>query len=192
MKNKAAMEMSVWTIVTIVLLMSMLVLGLVLIQSIFRGATDSVDSINTQVRSEIDNLFNKGDSDLVVSLGAEKTADIKQGTRNFGFVIGFSPDDPTDLMADRCTYDIDVSSTSTYCSKLQGWTTTKVKEWITSGTTNVKFSELQKGVGYDLITLNIPESMPVCTQRFTVDVECPDGYTGKTFFNINVIKKGVL
>jgi hypothetical protein len=190
--KKGAMEMSVGTIVTIVLLMSMLVLGLVLIQSIFRGATQSVNTINTQVQSEIDNLFNDGSQELVVSLGTEQTADVKQGTRNFGFVIGLSPDDPTYLMRGECTYDIDVSNTGTYCSKLQGYTTAEIKKWITSGTSNVKFSKREKGIGYDLITLNIPDSIPVCTQRFTIDVECPDDYTAGTWFNINVIKKGIL
>ena len=51
--KKAAMEMSVGTIVTIVLLMSVLVLGLVLITNIFSGATSSVKTIDDKVKSEI-------------------------------------------------------------------------------------------------------------------------------------------
>ena len=39
MNKKAAMEMSVGTIVTIVLLMSVLVLGIFMIQKIFSGST---------------------------------------------------------------------------------------------------------------------------------------------------------
>ena len=51
-KNKhAAMEMSVGTIVTIVLLMAVLVLGLVLVRTIFKNSTESIDSIDEQVKN---------------------------------------------------------------------------------------------------------------------------------------------
>ena len=55
--KKAAIELSIGTVVIIVLAMSMLILGLVLIRNIFTGATESVDQINDNVRSEIIKLF---------------------------------------------------------------------------------------------------------------------------------------
>jgi len=52
--NKAAMEMSVGTIVTIVLLTAVLILGLVLIRTIFQSSTESIESIDTAIKAEID------------------------------------------------------------------------------------------------------------------------------------------
>ena len=58
MKNKrAAMEMSVGTMVTIVLLMIVLVLGIFFIQRIFRTGTTAIDGIDAKIQNEIDNLF---------------------------------------------------------------------------------------------------------------------------------------
>ena len=45
-KKKAAIELSVGTIVVIVLAMSMLILGLVLIRNIFKGSIDNFDALN--------------------------------------------------------------------------------------------------------------------------------------------------
>ena len=57
--SKGAMEMSVGTIVTIVLLMSVLVLGLFLVQRVFSSGTGAIDSIDSQVQNEIQKLFSE-------------------------------------------------------------------------------------------------------------------------------------
>ena len=64
--KKGAMEMSVGTIVTIVLLMSVLVLGIFMIQKIFSGSNDAIDSVNDQVSSEITKLFSESQEDLIL------------------------------------------------------------------------------------------------------------------------------
>lgn len=67
MKNtKGAMEMSVGTIVTIVLLMSVLILGLVLVKNIFKGAGDATDTTISQLNAETAKLF--GDTNEKVLL----------------------------------------------------------------------------------------------------------------------------
>ena len=53
--KKAAMEMSVGTIVTIVLLMSVLILGIFLVQNIFKSAKGAVDLTDKQLKNEINN-----------------------------------------------------------------------------------------------------------------------------------------
>ena len=55
--RSGAMEMSVGTIVTIVLLMSVLVLGIFLVQKIFKTGTSAIDSVDSQLTSEINKLF---------------------------------------------------------------------------------------------------------------------------------------
>lgn len=198
MKNKkAAMEMSVGTLVTIVLLMIVLVLGVFLVRQIFGGATESVDSINQQVRGEIDNLFNTENQDIVVSLGAKHSAKVKQGTEDFGFVTGFAPDDPTGLDAGNCKYSISVSGEQTagtdYCTD-NGVKKQDIEGWFKTGRTNVQFDQVQKSVGYALIRLDIPDSVPTCVQRFKLEVTCSgaNSYSGYTWFDIEILKKGFL
>ena len=183
--------MSVGTMVTIVLLVTVLILGLTLVRGIFSGATDSIDSINEQVKSEIDNLFNTEQKEIVVSLGAKQSANVKRGTQNFGFVFAYYPDDPTDLMNDKCYYNIEASDTGEYCSKMSGWNVNKVEDWIVSGTNKVNFDRLEKDTGYALVTLSIPESIPTCEQKFYLEINCPGSTPSKSFFQINVIKKGI-
>ena len=60
------MEMSVGTIVTIVLLMSVLVLGIILIKNIFYGGIKIVDMTNEQLENEINKLFGE-DKKLVLA-----------------------------------------------------------------------------------------------------------------------------
>ena len=60
MKNKSgAMEMSVGTIVTIVLLVSVLVLGVVLITQILASAKGAVDLTDQQLKGELEKLFSE-------------------------------------------------------------------------------------------------------------------------------------
>ena len=66
MNSKGAMEMSVGTIVTIVLLMSVLVLGLYFVQKIFASGSNAIDSVDSQVQSEINRLFSNGETKLAV------------------------------------------------------------------------------------------------------------------------------
>jgi hypothetical protein len=188
--KKAAMEMSIGTLVTIVLLMTVLILGLILVQRIFVGATDSVDSINDQVMTQINNLFSTENRDLVVSLGSQHTAKVKQGTTNFGLVVGYAPENTGNL--NTCEYDITTATGSNYCKEKLG---AKPLEWFVTGYNNVKFSETQNGVGFDLIKLNVPGSLSPCLQRFTIQVGCGTGTsktTASTYFDIEVIKKGFL
>ena len=49
LRKKGAIELSIGTIVIIVLAMSMLILGIILIKNIFSGSTNAVDDINKGV-----------------------------------------------------------------------------------------------------------------------------------------------
>jgi hypothetical protein len=64
MKKRAAIELSIGTIVIIVLAMSMLILGMVLVKNIFSGAMDITDLNKDQISAEIAKAY--GDDDPVV------------------------------------------------------------------------------------------------------------------------------
>ena len=83
--KKAAMEMSIGTIVTIVLLVSVLVLGLVLIRSIFTSAKGVVDLTDQELRKKIGEIFTE-DKKLAV-YPTSRRLEIPQGDID-GFGIG--------------------------------------------------------------------------------------------------------
>ena len=187
-----AMEMTVGTIVTIVLLMSALVLGLILTKIIFVKTTENIKTIDDQVKGEINDLFAKENTKLMVGLGADNTVTIRQGTDNFGVPFGFSPDDPTvwgtnDL---GCKYTIAATNQQGYCIG-KGWTDPASS--IITGTTNVRFDQVDANNGYALLKISVPKSTPACLQRFTIRVDCV-GYPEEQetgYFDLNVIKKGL-
>ena len=65
--KKGAIELSIGTIVIVVLAMSMLILGLMLVRSIFSGSTDAVESINKAVVDQINQIFTKSDNRLAIA-----------------------------------------------------------------------------------------------------------------------------
>ncbi len=76
--RKGAVELSVGTIVVLVIGMTMLVLGIILVRTIFSGATSSVERIDEGVKDEINKLFSEGDKKVVVKL-PNNEAEIKKG-----------------------------------------------------------------------------------------------------------------
>lgn len=87
MNRKAAIELSISTIVIIVLAMSMLILGLVLIRTIFTGTTESVKAIDTGVKNEINKLFNEDTNRRLVLYPDSNIIKLRQGESGDGFAL---------------------------------------------------------------------------------------------------------
>lgn len=85
--KKAALELSIGTIVIIVLAMSMLILGLVLVRNIFGGATEASDLINENVKAEINKLFNDEGRKTAVYLPDNLATVKKEQLYSIGFAI---------------------------------------------------------------------------------------------------------
>ena len=56
-----------------------------------------------------------------------------------------------------------------YCIN-KGWDS--VRTDISTGISIVPFERVEDGIGYATITINIPEDIQPCTQRFTVSTKC--------------------
>ncbi|MBI2449596.1 hypothetical protein HYV49_04845 [Candidatus Pacearchaeota archaeon] len=65
MQKRGAIELSIGTIVVIVLAMSMLILGIVLVRSILCGAINLTGDVNTNVKKELQNLFQSTGGEVV-------------------------------------------------------------------------------------------------------------------------------
>src|SRR3989344_5188244 len=85
--KKAAMEMSVGTMVTIVLLMVVLVLGIFLIQRIFRAGTNAIDSVDSEVQSQIQKLFSEEGKTIAVYPTSREITLSKGDRKGFAFSV---------------------------------------------------------------------------------------------------------
>jgi len=85
--KRGAIELSVGTVVIIVLAMSMLILGIVLIRNIFSGATTSITQIDQGVKNEINQLFSQNQDRKLILFPTTGIVEIEQGSQDSGFAI---------------------------------------------------------------------------------------------------------
>ena len=182
--NKRAVELNVPTLVVAIPAIAFLILSLVLVRGFFRGATESVTDINEQVERPIQKLFVDEKSDFVVMLNGN-TANVRQGKKNFGFIIAAAPENPSVL--EECKYSITLNPSGHEKECLQAGA--EPLKWITSGIQDIEFDRNDGNIAYALIQLNVPNIAP-CNQRFSVSVTCP-GFSRSSYFQINIIKKGL-
>ncbi len=196
-KNKnAAIELSIGTVVIIVLAMTMLVLGIALIRNIFKGATSAVDLSNDKVISEITTLFSDEGSDVVVKLGADQTAKIKQGSGPFAMAIGARKPDKTAITArDTIKYRLSLDEGVGNCAHSSSYNNANTEKLFKTpvGVDN-NFDRFQGSQAFAAIELNIPDGVPLCTQKVFIDVKekGQSNFYAGNFFIIEVQKKGFL
>ena len=111
--KKAAIELSIGTIVIIVIAMSMLILGLVLVRTIFTGAKYNVDQLNKNVEAEINKLFNEKGQKTVIYL-PNNQADVKKG-QSFGVAFGIRNTIEGETKAGKFTYQVKSSEVQAGC-----------------------------------------------------------------------------
>ncbi len=80
--RRGALELSIGTIVIIVLAMTMLILGIVLVRSIMCGAVGLTGEINTKVKGEINKLFQSTAGEVACVGGGEEPVTIIPGQIN--------------------------------------------------------------------------------------------------------------
>jgi len=177
MKNKrAAMEMSVGTMVTIVLLMIVLVLGIFFIQKIFGAGTNAIDQIDTEMQNQIQKLFGADDDKQVAMYPTSQRITINQGDRDKGF--GFFVRN-LDSTTSSFTFDIMATDTSACPASL----TEEIATGYLLGESG-EINGLASGDTYQrLVTFIIPETAPLCTINYDLVVKRDNGnnYGGLNF-----------
>ncbi len=192
--NRGALELSIGTIVVIVIAMTMLILGLVLVRTIFSGSTESIKTLNEKVQDEIAGLFADEGADVVVKLGEGQTARIKPNDEVFGVAIGSrTVDDSAVGGRDRLQYKLtlDTTTPNNCVSKLGARKTEDL--FITRLNQFNPFDEYRGSVVFALVEMRVPEGTGICTQKILVDVK--DTQTneavGGNFFKIDILKSGL-
>lgn len=180
-KNKiAAMEMTVGTIVTIVLLMSALVLGLILTQTIFKGSKENIESIDEGVKNQITTMFSKDELKQIV-LYPGTSISVKKGGEDAGFAfsirnLGNTPG--------TFSYTIAASSVQTGCTL----SLVEANKYISLGGTG---SGIQIAAGNIMsnpimVKFAVPESAPPCTVRYNLNVYQAGSSGTYTFIQVDV------
>ena len=190
MKKRGAMELSMSTVVVLVLAMTMLILGLVLVRSIFSGATSSVDQINEKVKGEISGLFVDESSKIVMNLGSDRVAKVEANTDNFGISFAAKTLDGSAVVPKRMKYKLTLDDTSREnCVNILGRKATEELFRQPIGT-NIEFDEFEGDTAYSIVQVSIPEATPLCTQKVFVDVSDNNQPVGRSTFILDIIREG--
>jgi len=185
--KKGAIELSIGTIVIIVLAMTMLILGLVLVRTIFTGATYNIQTMNDKVRDEINKLFTE-DKKTVIYLGGNE-AKIKQG-ETWGIAFGIK--NLEEGVAGSIKFDYEVKVSDPDINKKCGVNEATAESWIMTG--RADSMSIASGDAYQgIVRFNIPTGAPLCTIRYHLEVSL-DGDLGKQahatdFFDITIKAK---
>ena len=161
--KKAAIEMSIGTIVTIVLSMSMLILGMVLIKNIFSGASNISDMSNDQVASEIAKLY--GDDKKLVIYPSVDMFEITPGETSVFAIRIKNLLKNVDAANVAFSYDISFSDFEE-C----GLSETQLFAWM-KGESGSDILIASSGESIEKISISVPEGAPLCTFKLRVHVK---------------------
>ncbi len=185
MNKKAAMEMSVGTIVTIVLLMGVLVMGIFLIQRIFASAKGAIDLTDQQLRDQINKLFSE--EKMISIYPGTRFVEIKQESSD-GVGIGIR-NTLVGGVGGTATFNYDV-----YASDMGncGVSEQVAENWIIIGESEEDIPINSGDYTIRKVLFEIPTGAPLCTMRFTIRVDWKrGGGTGSDtdFFDIKIKPK---
>jgi len=179
--HKWAMEMTIGTMVTIVLLVAVLVMILFFITRITESGTSAIEGIDSAVRAEIDKLFSKDSSKKIIIYPATREITIKKGQDSLGF--GFSIRNTGE--EDSFSYDITAEETSCdlRLSEADGLISLgKQKNGILISAGTVMEYPI-------FVRFDIPDTTPPCKIRYAINVEKSGQIYGASI-DVDLIIKG--
>ena len=161
--------MSIGTIVTIVLLMSVLILGFFLIQRIFGAAKGAIDMTEQQLYKKINELYSSDDDQRVMVYPQTGSLTIKKKKSDaFGWSI--YNDHPVE---ESFSSQVSVTERGTGCAM----TETQAENLISTGASR---SDIRVNSGSRLthpkkIEFVIPDTASICNIIYTLDVTDKEG-----------------
>lgn len=176
-----AIELSIGTIVVIVLAMSMLILGMILIKNIFTGASENVLQMNDKVKDQINKLFVENKRTVVYL--PNQIAKIKQN-EDWGVAFGIKNLAKGTAEVGRFHYEVTVSDPDV--RQKCGIGERDIESWIKTGRADDMV--ISPGQSYfGIVRFLIPENAPLCTVRFHLDVTVDNQPYATDFFDIEVL-----
>lgn len=168
--RKAAIELSIGTIVILVLAMSMLILGLVLVRSIFSTATGAIGDIDKGVRDAIIKTLADPSKKLAIYPSA-RTIEIKQATQGKGFAFSLRN---TDVESKTFNYAVIVDPSFEIMDKCK-INAKEAQSWIIVDKGSITLGRGATMEDPVLVLYNMPEDAPPCTIPYKIQVANSDG-----------------
>ena len=165
-QKRAAMELSMSTIVILVLAMMMLIMGIVLVKNIFGTSNEAINDLSKGVKDSIAKMFTNEDQKLVV-YPSSRTVDLKKRSQGSGFAFSVRNLDFTDQ---KYSYIVEVDPSFEITKKCGGLRKKEADDWLDIGKGEFeipKSSIMEQPV---LITFTIPDNAPACTIPYVVKI----------------------
>ena len=179
--RKAAMEMSVGTIVTIVLLMSVLILGIFLVKNIFSSAKGAIDLTDQQLEEEINSLF--GDDNELVIYPKNRLVEVKQGElQEIGIGIKNLLEGTSGTKS--FSYEVLVSDASN-CAESEE----EVESWIVIGKSEENIPIPVGDLSVQRVRVKAPVGSSLCIARFRVNVNVNEEIYATDYFDLTIEAK---
>jgi hypothetical protein len=171
MNNKGgAIEMSMTTIVVVVLSMSLLIMGLVLVRSIFSGAQDISELTEEQVKGKIRGLF--GDDRRLALFPDNRQVRVDRGDQN-AFIVGIrNRIEGSGGNNEVFSYSV-TGSDSGNC----GLSASELESFIQLGKSGSDIRVAGDQLFGEKVVVKIPDTAPLCTFRYRITVLKGDGST---------------
>ena len=174
--KKAAMEMSVGTLVTIVLLMSVLILGIFLVQKIFNSSTNAIDTIDNEVQNQINKLFSEEDNKIAVyPTSRELTLRKKGDPKGFAFSV-------RNLGVEIAEFSYNVAAKDvSKCGST--FTEEDADDYLINEQGTFSLGPGDSMVEPELVKFDLGESAPPCTMVYYLEIyEGETPYAGLSIF----------
>jgi hypothetical protein len=185
MKNKiGSIEMSVGTIVTIVLSVTLLILGIFFVQNIFSTANGVADLTDQQLRSEISKLFSE--EDKISIYPGTRFIEIKQETTD-GVGIGIK--NLLQGSGGDTTFSYEVVVSDSTIKEKCGIGEDEVINWITTGKSEKDIPIPSGDISTQKVLFDIPTGAPLCTVRFRINVYANGKSYATDFFDLKIKAK---
>lgn len=181
--KKGAIELSIGTIVIVVIAMSMLIMGIILVRNIFSTTTDSVKQIDQGVKNQINKLFSDDDERVLVLYPDSGLIKLKQGENGDGFALAIRNSDP--INSQTFSYTVSFESGSGSCpSSVAG---NKVKLIAGQQGTGIALSASKNMENPAHVRFSVAPDSPTCLLR--VKVLVTGGSTTTDFMDVQIIPK---
>jgi len=161
--KQGAMEMSMGTMVTIVLAVTMLVLGIFFVRQVFSVGTGAIDAIDSEVQSEIQKLFAEEGREVAI-FPTSRRIELRQGDSGGGFAFSIR-----NVGAEQATYTFETRAID--ASNCPGVSEEDATNWVMGKSGTVE--NLASGAILDarLVTFNIPGTAPLCILEYELVIK---------------------
>jgi hypothetical protein len=160
--KKAAIEMSVGMVITIILGVTLLVGGIIFVQKVVIVATNAIDVVDNQVQSQLQKLFAGDDQIRVAFYPTSRDVSIKKGDTPRGFAFQIRNNDVNDATFSYTT-------TATGVSKCGSFSEQEANNMLLGGSGSIDIGRGDISTAR-LVKFVVPDTAPKCTMEYDLKI----------------------